>query len=93
MGTPWCSASAVSEVYCRESLTGLKLMVVRRLEWWMQGSHDLRLIFAGRQLEDDRSMADYNITHGATLHMTARFRGGVAAAEHFDLAAEDYSWL
>ena len=40
-------------------------------------SDQLRLIYAGKQMEDDRMVCEYNIQPGSSIHLVLRLRGGM----------------
>ena len=65
-GIGWTSQMFTLEVELSTQVDAVKVMVAEKLGI---SSDYIRLIYAGKQLEDGRTLSDYNIQKEATLHI------------------------
>ncbi len=56
-----------------ESVANLKLNLQEKEG---VGSEQIRLIYSGRSLADEKKLTDYGIEPGSTVHMVLQLRGG-----------------
>ena len=65
--------SITANIQLTDTVEDLKRIIYEK-EGIPAGSH--RLVFAGKDLEDTRSLSDYNIGKESTIHLLMRLRGG-----------------
>lgn len=72
-----CGKTATCELFKSDTIETLKCLIQKRGEGCKEISpDDQRLIFAGKQLEDGRSLNEYNIERESTIYLLMRLRGG-----------------
>lgn len=57
-----------------DTVDTLRVKISEKLE--EMPPNQLRLIFAGKQLEDGRTLQEYSIIKGSTVHLVLRLKGG-----------------
>ncbi|CAF1409673.1 unnamed protein product [Adineta steineri] len=70
----------------------MNVLTVKKLVEDVEGTlcDHQRLIFAGKQLEDDKTLSDYKVSEESTLHLILRLRGGMY---HFTSGRQDFRCL
>jgi ubiquitin len=63
------------EVWASQSVEDVKRMVQCKTNI---PANEQRLIWTGKQLEEGRTLGDYNVIQESTLHLTLRLRDGAA---------------
>ena len=69
------------EVESTSTIEKVKAMIQ---EWGRIPPDQQRLVFAGKQLEEDKTLADYGVKAGNMLHLILRLRGGKPVVYLYD---------
>jgi hypothetical protein len=85
----------ILEYHCNDTVEIIKQKVEEMISI---PKDEQRLIYAGKQLEEGRTMSDYCIQRESTLHLVTRIRGGVVDdgidrdSSHIQILRPDFSY-
>ena len=71
------SKTVILWVEAGDTIADVKRKLLDAMSFIFTSPRDIRLVSAVRDLEDDRTLGDYNIQSGACLWMLKRLRGGM----------------
>jgi hypothetical protein len=80
------------KIHTLEVYSSMKIFILKGLIQNIEGfpPDQQRLIFAGKQIEDEGTLGDYNIKKESTIHMVLYLQGGMY---HFTSGRQDFNCL
>ena len=66
----------ILDVEPSDTIDYVKISIAYHERWHSSKIQEMRLIWAGIQLENDKTLANYNIQKENTIHLMLRLRGG-----------------
>ncbi|KAI9263407.1 hypothetical protein BDA99DRAFT_537410 [Phascolomyces articulosus] len=66
----------VFPLYVNQTVKQLKGSIRNKQSYFLESENNIRIIFAGKQLQDHNTLAHYNVVNGSTVHLVPELCGG-----------------